>query len=344
VSSFVGQPVPRDSAEYQWVASVVRAVEERSGTPSRWNGELYEDLRPFAGGSALDDGGMTVNRQRTLEPVALAYTAGRPLDEEELDAAREAVLTVTHEAKHLTHALGDESAPGAVPYAPDAHAIEEGLTETWTHDNVDAVIQDIRMDQVQPELLEVESVDSYPAYTAASDELIRGTAEVSGLSPGQVREALEQTDRTQRWSAVADMVIDQRMADVMPAEHRDVVRGQLVQAMRPHLGDVMAAQGNEADSDVGKSIAGHQAAQRAVAGLSTTAAGVENHYRDWHRQQALNQAQQAVVDPEVAHLQKFLGGQTPPNGAAVRAEQGDGQVPDNVRHLHERRGQGQALE
>ncbi|GAA1607801.1 hypothetical protein GCM10009789_72770 [Kribbella sancticallisti] len=327
-----GRPVQPHTNEYKWVANVIRSVEKLSGTPTRWNGELYEETRAKAAGSALNDGGMTVNVDEVLKPVALAYTAGRRLTEDELIDVRDAVLTVVHEARHLTHQLGDESAPGATPvYSPDTLALEEGLTETWTHQNADAVIHDIGMDAVQPGLLGTESFDNYPAYTAATDELIRGTAEVSGLSQAQVVEGLERADRTQRWSAVADLVIDQRMADVMPPEDREVVRGQLVQAMRPHLGDVAAAQESEIQSDVGKSIAGHQSAQRATIALSTTVADIENNYRDGHRQQG-----------EVEHLRKFLGGEMPPN-AGFRSR-GDGAVPDNVRHLHGERGQGQGRE
>ena len=351
--SGVGRPIPRNSNEYLWVASVIRSVEKLSGTPSRWNGELHEELRANAVGSALDGGGMTVSVDNVLKPVAQAYTAGRPLTETELLELRDAVLTVVHEAYHLTHEFGDENTPGGAPaYSPDALVLEEGLTETWAHRNVDAVIQDIGLAQVQPELTGVVSFDSYPAYTAATDEVVRGAAEISGLSPSQVRTALEQADRTQRWAAVADVVIDERLADVMPPEHRDTVKTQLVQAMRPQLGDVVAVQKSELQSDVGKAIAGHQSAQRAVTALSTTTAGIENHYRDWYRQQAVQQAQQqqptAATGPgqqreDVDHLRKFLGDQSL---RPVRSEQSaDGsRPPDNLRLLRPGRTHDQSME
>ncbi len=197
--SGVGRPIPRNSNEYLWVASVIRSVEKLSGTPSRWNGELHEELRANAVGSALDGGGMTVSVDNVLKPVAQAYTAGRPLTETELLELRDAVLTVVHEAYHLTHEFGDENTPGGAPaYSPDALVLEEGLTETWAHRNVDAVIQDIGLAQVQPELTGVVSFDSYPAYTAATDEVVRGAAEISGLSPSQVRTALERQQAVQR--------------------------------------------------------------------------------------------------------------------------------------------------
>ena len=85
----------------------------------------------------------------------------------------------------------------------------------------------------------------------------------------------------------------------------------MVQAMRPHLGDIIAVQKSEQQSDVSKSIAGHQSAQRAVTALSTTTAGIENHYRDWYRQQAIAQAQPQAQAEDVQHLRKFLGDQRP---------------------------------
>ena len=110
-----GPPIARDSPEYQWVSSIIRSVEKLSGRPTRWNGELSEETRPEAAGSALDDGGMTLNVDKVLKPLTQAYAADRPLTDDELVEVRDAVLTVVHEAKHLANALGDEDSPGATP-------------------------------------------------------------------------------------------------------------------------------------------------------------------------------------------------------------------------------------
>ncbi|MEV8374499.1 hypothetical protein AB0P21_17300 [Kribbella sp. NPDC056861] len=330
----LGQAVPKNSNEYQWVRSVIQSVEKLSGRPTRWNGELNEETEANVLGSALDDGGMTVSRAAVLQPVAEAYTAGRPLSTTELIDARDAVLTVVHESKHLLNTLGDEAAPGAIPvYSADAVAVEEGLTETWAHRHVNAVIRDIGMDRVQPDLLTVASPDSYPAYTAATDELVRGTAEITGLPQDQVRSQLDQSDRTQRLATAADLVIDERLADVLPPEDREAVRTQLIQTMRPHLADVETTQQSNQLTDVAKTIGGHQAAGRAITALSTTTADLEDQYRD----AASTKSPQSA---EVDHLRKFLGNATPQTGT-YRAT--DGAKPDNVRHLPQR-GQGQSRE
>jgi hypothetical protein len=334
-SSIVGDPISPDTNEYKWVAAVIRSVENHSGRPSRWNGDLYEELNLRAVGSAHDDGGMTVSVAAVLEPVAHAHASGRPLTEVELLELRDAIMTLVHEADHLTHELGDESAPGAVPvYSAEALVVEEGLAEAWAHRHADAVIHDLGLDVSQPELLTTESFDSYPAYTAATDELVKGTAQVCGLPQVQVRTALEQADRTQRLAVIADLVIDQRMADVVPAEDREAVRTRLIQAIQPDLAGVISVQEGELESDDGKAGAGHQSAQRAVVALSTTAAGLEDQYRD----AASGQPSQGA---EVEHLRRFLGGGS---GQSYRGGNEASAVPDNVRQLSQRRDQGQGRE
>lgn len=193
------------------------------------------------------------------------------------------------------------------------------------------------MDRYQPELLSTESIDSYPAYTAATDLLVRGTADVTGLSQSDVVSVLDAADRTQRWAAIADLVIEQRLADVLPAEDRGAVRTQLMQTMRPPLGDVVATQHSDDLSSVAKSIGGHQSAQRAVTALSTTTAELEARYRD----AAIGQAPQTT---EVDHLRKFLGNGMPPGGQVYRDGGQQGAVPDNVRKLAQRREPGQGRE
>lgn len=355
----VGQAVPQDSAEYAWAASIVRAVARRSGLPTRWNGELFEELDPKGGvGRALDDGGMTLRVSAVLKPVSTAYTADRPLTENELIDVKDAVLTAVHEAKHLTQHLGDEGAPGAVPvYSADALALEEGLTERWALRHVDAVIQDIEMDRAVPGVLEARMLDAYSAYTAATDELIRGTADIAGVAPDQLRRQLEQADRAQRWAAIADLVVDQRLGDLVPPEQRDQVRTRLVQAMRPQFADLVSVQKSEVQTgqrsvqdgkvqtEEGKVDQGRQVAQRTVTALSTTLADLEDHYHDQHRQQAITQQpQQPGVDPGIADLRRFLGSQTPAYGATFRKGQGIGEAPDNVRQLRPRGSPGQAVE
>jgi hypothetical protein len=335
----VGPEIPAGSAEYQQVAAIIRSVERLTGRASRWNGRLYEEPRADAVGAAHLDGSMTLSRTHVLEPLRLAAEAGRPLAKDEVDQVKDAVLTVVHEGKHLVDTLGDENAPGAVPlYEADEKALDEGLVETWTHRNADAVIQDVGLDVAVPGLLDAEIVDSYPAHTTGSDALLQGISDITGVAPDHVRRHIEDTGRAQRWAAVADLVIDHRFADVMPPEHRDAVQAQLMQAARIEYADLYPLQQSKLETDVGKTLQAHQIGRRATTALSTTASSIENHYRDWHRRRAIEQ--QAAADPEVDHLRKFLGGQAPAAAAGTASQHDQGAAPDNVRQLRPTRGHG----
>ncbi len=264
--------VPPDTFEYQWVAAVVRATEQRSGVASRWNGQVF--VEPEHAGSALEDGGLAVD-QEILDLVAKAYR-GDELDEDEIGTLREGVATVVHESDHLTSWPGDLQAPG-VPelYADDVVALEEGLAEDFAQNTVDDIIRDIKMDQVVPGLTGREQSDSSPAYTAGTDQLVEGLAQIGKVDPAYVRQNLRATGRVQRWDAAAEFVINQRLNGLVPDEHRSAVRGQLVDAMRTQFAPLKALHDSDR-SDVDKAIAGHQLGRQTVAALN----GALNHERD----------------------------------------------------------------
>lgn len=56
--SLRGREIRPDSREYQWVASIVAAVEQRTGKPSTWNRRLYEEHNG-TGATAQHNGPMT---------------------------------------------------------------------------------------------------------------------------------------------------------------------------------------------------------------------------------------------------------------------------------------------
>ncbi|MDX6259546.1 MAG: hypothetical protein QOH84_1234, partial [Kribbellaceae bacterium] len=133
---------------------------------------------------------------------------------------------------------------------------------------------------------------------------------------------------------LADLVIDERLAEVLPAEDREVVRAQLIRTMRPHLAVAAAAEKSDQLSAAAKATSGRESAGRAVTALSTTTAELEDQYRD----AALAQPPPTT---DVDHLRKFLGGQ-PPQAGSYRGAQGDGAVPDNVRALRVKPEKGQS--
>ncbi len=297
MTSRKGAALDPRSPEYQWVARVIRSVERRTGSPTRWNGTVFEEDNQHFLGAAHPDGSMTLNVAKVLDAVRVAYTAGRPLTPDEEFKARDAVVTVVHEAAHLCSRPGDEAVRGSHP-AHDAagRTLEEGLIENWAHENVDSVIYDVGLDRSAPGILDHHGTDAYPGYSGAARELVDGLARRSGqLSPDQVARHLVRTDRSQRWNAAADLIIDNRLAGLMPEEHRQTVRHQLVAPMRMAFSAVQAMQQDRSLVGAVKRVRARRATVSALGALDAALVRVEQHYREWywHQSQQAQQAQQA---------------------------------------------------
>jgi hypothetical protein len=336
VSSQKGAELPLASPEYEWVARVIRSVERRTGSPTRWNGRVFEEMDTGILGAAHADGSMTVSASKVLAPVRLAYTGGRPLTNQESLRARDAAATVAHEAVHLSSRYGNPNAPGAYPTHDDAsRAIEEGQAEHWTHRNLDGVIADVGLDRAAPGVLTQPTMDAYPAYTHAAANLNRGLADRTGQTSDQVASKLIGTERAQRWNAVADMVIDSRLAGLMPASHRDFVRQQVVAPVRKEFETLPAAQADRSLSGAQKATAAKDAATRTLASMDQAVGHIQQHYENWYQQEAQQAGQQIIsVQPgqqqfsqqvaarveagsssEVAKLRALMSGQAPASSA-----------------------------
>lgn len=330
-----GQELQPSSPEYQWVASVIKSVEQRTGSPTRWNGRVFEELDAGALGTAHPDGAMTVSPGRVLDPVRQAYTGGRPLTDDENYRLRDAAATVTHEAVHLSSRFGDESAPGAYPaHDPAALALEEGQAEHWVHRNLDDVIADVGLDRASPGVLTQPGTDAYPAYTAASADLNSGIAARTGQSTDQVATQLIGTGRAQRWNAAADMVIDQRLGGLMPESHRDAVRAQMVAPMRTEFEALATVQADPSATSTQKATQARDAANRAISGMDQAVGHAEQHYKNWYQQQAAQQ--QTQQGPQQT------GQQGPQQGGQAGPQQGGQAGPQQGAQAGPQQGQQQS--
>ena len=342
------------------------AVERRSGASSAWNGKLYEQPTATLAGGVHLDGAMSLN-PRFLPAAQLAYTADRPLTDDEKLMAKFAAITVAHEARHLSADLGDDAAPDAVKIGSAAEwALEEGLNDTWTHRHAEAVIQDIGMDEAVPGVSDVEAPCSYPGFMAATDGVVHGLAETTELPPEQVRDTIHRTPRSQRFNAMADLAIDQRLGGLMPESHRAQLRYRLGGEINRELGKLSETEASRLfDADT-MSQWGRETGEKAIAGLNTALAQAESHYRTWHGQnpgaeaepprmrmsrgelimlrrlegQAAEPVAAAMTAGEIGRMQQFLGSHTGPTTTGSQA----GTRADNVRHLGSRRGQGRGVE
>ncbi|WP_432882240.1 hypothetical protein ACQPYH_39005 [Kribbella sp. CA-245084] len=332
-----GREILPHTREYQWVASIVAAVERRTGVPSSWDRRLYDE-HSGTGATAEYDGPMTVSRQLVLEPVMRAYDATGPLDLDTVGWARIGAMTVIHETDHHQHPAGDEHAPDAVRfYSPEAEAVIEGLADSNRDRIADPIIQDIGMDKAVPRILEVHAVMPYAGYQAGVEGVLHGLHTLSGRSQHEVWTAVDQTPFVQRYNAMADVVIDSRLAGLVPPEHRSQIRLQLSQPLKEELGGLTAYTA-ETEPPVQLAVRGRETATRAVQRLEQELSTVEQHYQQYGEhppRMPMSAEQTALVqrieahygrstDLETAHLRRFvdssasarLGGAAGGSGAA----------------------------
>ena len=294
------------SREYQVVASLLAAVAKSTNRTSRWNHRILvdPDPKPSEVGWAHPDGTLTLSEAKVLEPLRAAFDAresGTALDADGLDALRDATATAVHEGAHLIDR--DGAAPDGHPVcdAP-AIALDEGLVEQWTHDNLDDVIYEAGLDGDLPELTGHDSKNAYPAYTSATRGLLDGIAPLTGRTPEELTTELMATERSQRWNHIADLAI----AYDLHGEATAGERAGLANALRLQFSRAQEIQASDQlDPDAKKQQGWHVG--RGTAALLEMEL---DRIRD-------TQEREPAADPELHRLANLLRTQTAPRFARL---------------------------
>lgn len=358
-----GSEILPSTREYQWVASIVAALERRTGLPSSWNRRLYDELGDV-GATAQFNGPMTISRERILEPVMRAYDATGPSDLATAGWARIGAMVVVHEIDHHQHEVGDEDAPDAVRFdSMENEVLTEGLADSNRDQFADKVIQDIGMDKAVPEVLEVHAVMPYAGYQAGVEGVLQGLHTISGRSQREVWTAVDRTPFAQRYNAMADVVIDSRLNGLMPPEHRSQIRLRLGRPLQEELAS-LTAYNAEMEPPVQLAARGRDTGTRAVQRLEQELGAIEQHYRQYGEhapRMPMSAPDRALVekiesyygrstaDLETAHLRQFLdngsdrgAGAGAGAGAAAGGGAAAGAAAGAWRSVSSRSGDGQA--
>ena len=289
------------SREYRAVASLVAAVAKSTNQTSRWNHRILvdPDPEPSNDGWARADGTLTLSKVKVLEPLRAAFKAresGTALDADGVVALRDATATTVHEGAHLIDR--DGTAPDGHPVcdAP-AIALDEGLVEQWTHDNLDDVIYEAGLDDYLPELIGHASENVYPAYTSATRGLLDGIAPLTGRTPEELATELTATERSQRWNHMADLAIAYDLNGDATAEDR----AGLANAMRTQFSRAQEIQKSGLDPEAKKQQGWHVG--RRTASLLEMELDRIRNARELER----------AADPELHRLANLLRTQTAPS-------------------------------
>lgn len=215
-----------DSPVYALVRRFTGAVSKRTGRPSRWNGVILVDPSPepeTVGLAYPDDGHLTLSGPLIVDRLLQAY-AGEPVPDEDLDKLLNAAATVAHEAGHLDDRDGQHADGHPVDDEP-AVALDEGLRERWTWDNLDDLLHETGLAERVPGLVGRDTLDEYPAYTAALDKLLTGLEPLTGLRPDELADELRRIDRPQRWNRIAELAVQHELPDLPGNRWAETRRG-----------------------------------------------------------------------------------------------------------------------
>jgi hypothetical protein len=302
----LGPEVLPGTREYEWVASVVAAVERRTGRPSSWNRRLYEELGE-TGGIAQIGGHLRLSREHVLDPVLRAYDANRPTDLETTGGARLGVLLLVHEIDHQQHEEGDETAPDAVRHASKAgEALTEGLADSNRDRIADPVMHDIGIDAAVPRIHDLTVPTLYGGYQAGVEGVLHGLHTISGRPADEVRTAVDVTPFAQRYNAMADVLIDSRLRGVMPPEHRSQIRLRLTRPLQEELGSLTDHYNAMRETPQQLTDRGRDTGARAVLRLEQELSTVEAHYQG-HGEHPPRMPMTAQERAQVQEIEAFYG-------------------------------------
>lgn len=266
--------------EHEWMTRVVRAVEQRAGRSSQWNGKLYEEQSP--GGGRMDrDGSMSVHRAAVLEPARVAVATTDQLSSAQASAAGNAAALGVHLAHLSLSTPGDDRLPGATELGSlEDAALDQALADRWTQHHADEALYEeigIGWNQAVPSAVAPRS----PAYTTATDTMMYSLSGHSGVPVAELRATLETTGRAQRLTAIADRIIDHKLEGLMPEAHRAEVREAVSGPVRRELRGLTMTELSARTHPGAKSNWGHESAQLAMAELEANLEDIESHYRGW---------------------------------------------------------------
>lgn len=269
--------------EYEWMARVISLVEQRSGRSSNWNGKLYEEPLPAAGHFDRD-GSLAVNRTYVLEPARVAVSTDDRLSFRQGAEAGQAAVLAVDLARLSLSTPGDDTLPGATKLGSlEDLALEQALADRWAEHHADeALLEDIGIGWDQG--VYANTGPRFPAYTTATDTMMHSLSGHTGVPVTELRATIEQTGRAQRFTAIADKIIDNKLDGLVPDDHRAEVREALAGPVRRELRGLTMTELSQLTHPGSKLDWGHESAEWAMTELGANLEDIESHYRGWNEE------------------------------------------------------------
>jgi hypothetical protein len=221
------------------------AVRVSGAHHSSWNERFGPPIpeQSKTGGTANWDNSISYNPRHVDERLQEMFRNARVHNQDPADLRgyRDALRVVLHENVHLLASEGREhsQAQAAFNHSPGVHALEEGVTELYSHQKLDEYIDDLGIDQVAPGIQGVNSAKVYKEYTPAVEGFADTIERQTGVDRDELIGRLAVVPADQKFKVAAEAMYDNsRLPELLPPDQREQAVGEIAKAMGSDFGRV----------------------------------------------------------------------------------------------------------
>jgi hypothetical protein len=178
-----------------------------------WNHhEFVVDPSETLSGVARWNGAIGYKDQRVNEPLQQMFQYARHYgqDAETLTSYRDALKTMLHENSHLLAQQGGHHRDGEAAYQTKAgKALEEGVTEGWSHRHVNEYIDELGLERIAPGIRDAHSSKAvYPQFVPAAQTFSDAIGRRTGRSGDEVLTRLNRQTVDTKFGTAAALLYD----------------------------------------------------------------------------------------------------------------------------------------
>jgi hypothetical protein len=221
------------------------AVQVSGAHHSSWNERFGPRIASESktGGTANWDNSISYNPRHVDERLQEMFRNARVHNQDPADLRgyRDALRVVMHENVHLLASEGREhsQAEAAFAHSPGVHALEEGVTELYSHQRLNEYIEELGIDQIAPGIKEVKSPQVYKEYTPAVEGFADTIERRSGVERDEMIGRLAVVPADQKFKVAAEAMYDNsELPGLIPSDQREQAVAQIAQAMGRQFGEV----------------------------------------------------------------------------------------------------------
>jgi hypothetical protein len=248
------------------------AVRVSGAHHSSWNGRQVASAPDRkVRGSVTWNNTIEYNDEKVTAPLKEMFANARVhnQDQETLQWYREALKTTFHENVHLLAAEGSDHRDAMQAFAdtPGVRALEEGITEVYSYNNLNAYIDDLDLEEIAPGIRSAPAIPSYREYTPAAKTFADSIGRRSGVGSDEVIRRMAVVNAGQKFRVAAETIYDSsELPGLVPEDQRAAAVQRIEASMRPPFAGI---------NDLSTSDRAQLRRQSAVAGGQAAKAGYD---------------------------------------------------------------------